>query len=185
MLEEIFKKFAATLEKILSRFREDINALRTGRPTPALVEDVPVECYGTKMLLKEIASITIQPPNILLIQPWDKANLQAIERAFLKSELGALPTIDGNIIRLVLPPLTEERRKDLVRLLHRMAEEARISFRQSRDEARKEIARLAADKKISEDEKFRAQERIQKEFDIFQEKIQKLVQEREKEIMTI
>jgi ribosome recycling factor len=173
------------MEKAFSRFREEAASFRTGRPTPALVEDVSVECYGAKMALREIATILVQPPNVLVIQPWDKTNLQPIERALMKAEIGASPAVDGDVVRIALPPLTEERRNELVRLLGKQAEETRIAFRLARDEARKAIMQLAADKKISEDEKFRGMERLQKEFDAFQKKLEDAVKEREKDIMTV
>lgn len=185
MLEQVFKQFGEDMEEALSRFREDAASLRTGRPTPALVEDVKVECYGTKMSLKEIAAILVQPPNVLVIQPWDTANLQPIERALQKAEIGASPVIDNQSLRITLPPLTEERRNELVRLLSKKAEEARIAFRRARDEAKKAITELFADKSISEDEKFRSQERLQNVFDEFQNKLEGVVREREKEITSV
>lgn len=185
MLEQLFKQFAEEMEKAFSRFRNEAASLRTGRPTPALVEDVPVECYGAKMSLKEIATILVQPPNVLVIQPWDKTNLPQIERALQKSEIGVSPVVDGDLVRISLPPLTEERRNELVRLLNKKAEETRIAFRRERDEARKVINQFAAEKKISEDEKFRAQERLQKDFDAFQKKLNDAVEERRKEIMSV
>lgn len=185
MTEEIFKQFANELEKPLSRFLEEASSLRAGRPTPALVEDVPAECYGSKMSLKEIATILVQLPNTLVIQPWDKANLQAIEKALARADVGAFPVVDGSVVRLTLPSLTQERRNELVKALHKKAEEARIAARILRDDARKSVNALALDKKISEDEKFRANERLQKIFDEFQAKTGDILAEREKTIMAV
>jgi ribosome recycling factor len=185
MVENIFTQFKEALEKAMARFQEYKASIRTSRPTPALIENIPVECYGTRMLLKEIATITVQPPNVLLVQPWDKGNLQAIERALLKSEAGGMVAVDSDLVRFVLPPLTAERRNELVRLLNKKAEETRIAFRLARDEARKAIIQLASDKKISEDEKFRLEKQLQEMFDTLQTKLNNMVAEYEKEIMTV
>jgi ribosome recycling factor len=185
VLEEEFKTFTAHVERIIRGLKDELASLRTNRPTPALVEDIPVECYGTRMRMKEVAAILVEPPNSLVIQPWDRANLQAIERALATADLGVSPIVDGASIRITLPPLTEERRRELVRILGKKAEEARIAFRLARDEVRKSINRLASQKQISEDEKFRAQERLDKEAEDFGAKIEAIVAEKEKEILRV
>lgn len=183
--EDEFKKFAAETEKIFLRLKSEFAALRTNRPTPALVEDISVESYGTKMKIKELAAILVQPPSSLVIQPWDKANLQPIERALSNADIGAAPIAETDGVRISLPPLTEERRKELVKILGKKAEEARIAFRGVRDETRKTVSRLAAEKQISEDEKFRSNERIEKESAAFSAKIEALVAEKTKELITV
>lgn len=185
MMESEAEKLSKAATEILEHFREEISVLRAGRPTPALVENVAVECYGAKMFLKELAAINIQPPNVIIVQPWDKNVIQAIEKAILQANLGALPAVDGNIVRVSLPPLTQERRKELVKILGKKTEEAKIAFRLARDGARKTIHQAANDKKISEDDKFRGDAMLQKEVDAFNERIDAVVKEREKEIMTV
>jgi ribosome recycling factor len=183
--EEVIQSFKIGLEKAMARFKEDASTLRTSRPSPALVENILVECYGTRMFLKEVATISVEPPNSLIIQPWDKANLQPVERALLKSDLGVSVAVDGAIIRLNFPPLSAERREELAKILRKKAEETRIIFRTERDEARKNINEMFMNKTISEDEKFKMQEEIQKIFDDFQTKLQLFLAEREKEIISL
>jgi len=179
------KKLKDGADKVIRRFSEEIATLRVGRPTSALVEGIPVDYYGSRLLLKELATILVQPPNILVIQPWDKNAVQPIEKALNQADIGALPTVDGNVIRIVLPPLTAERRQELIRILGKKTEEARISFRMLRDETRKVINQLYTDKKISEDEKFIANEKLQKETDEFNKTIEELAKRKEEEILKI
>ena len=180
--EDAIRKLKEGLERALERFRQDAAMFRTQRPSPALIENVAVECYGAKMSLKEIATIAAQPPNALMIQPWDKTNLQSIEKAILKTDLGVSPVVDGEIIRINLPPLTAERREGLVKALRKKTEETKIAFRVERDEARKKMTELLTAKQISEDEKFRAHEEIQKVFDDFTARLQEFALGREREI---
>lgn len=185
MVENEVGKLSKTSEEILKHFKNEISGLRAGRPNPSLVENVEVECYGTKMPLGKLAAIDIQLPNVILIQPWDKNAIQSIEKAVLRANLGVSPAVDGNIVRVVLPPITEDRRKDLVKILGKKSEEAKIAFRLARDEVRKTIHQAANDKKISEDDKFRGDALLQKEVAAFNEKIDAIVKDREKEIMTV
>jgi ribosome recycling factor len=184
-IENIFKELSESAKKIIDKFVEEAAVFRITRPNPALVENIQVECYGTKLSLKEIASISVQLPNSIVIQPWDISNLQAIERAILKSELNLSPVVDKNLLRIELPPVSEERRKELVRLLNKKGEDTRIKLRLLRDEIKKKINQLASSKEISEDEKFKSFEKLQKEIDSFQERLDNIIKEREKEILTI
>lgn len=173
------------LEHIIARFKDDIAGLRTGRATPALVENLEVEYYGAKTPLKAIAAIATPGPREIVIQPWDKAALQPIERAISASSLGLAPIADRDVIRLSVPALTEERRKELVRLLGKYREEARIKIRQERDEALKDVECLLKEKEISEDERTRRREGVQKTIDDANKKIEEAGDAKEKEIMAV
>ena len=171
------------LNKIVDHLKSEIASLRTGRATPALVEDLPVDYYGTKTPLKALASISTPDARQILIQPWDKNAVQPIEKAIQTSPLGLNPVVDSSAIRLNLPQLTEERKKDLVKVLKQKLEEGKIQVRKIREEAIKEIDALEKDKKISEDEKFRKRQETQKIVDEINKKIEEIGMGKEKEIM--
>lgn len=173
------QKLKPTLEKVVESFRGDITSLRTGRATPALIEDLEVDCYGSTQPLKAVASIASPGPRELVIQPWDKTVLPAIEKAIQASTLGINPIADKDTVRLNLPQLTEERRKELVKLLGKYTEEARIRVRQNREDALRET------KELAEDEKFRQKNEIQKMVDDTNKKIEDIAAAKEKEIMTV
>lgn len=173
------------LNTIIERLREEIGSLRTGRTSPALVENVEVEYYGTKTPLKALASIASAGPCELVIQPWDKNAVQPIERAIISSSLGLNPIMDRDVIRLMIPALTEERRHELAKLLSRHIEDARIHLRLQREEALREIDRREKAKEIGEDEKFREKSEAQKFFDEGNKKIEEIGTAKEKEIMTV
>jgi ribosome recycling factor len=173
------------LEHIFEALRNDAAGLRTGRATPALVEDLEVDYYGTKTSLKAIAAISTIEPRSLLIQPWDKAAVQAIEKAIQSSALGLAPIADRDAIRLSIPALTEERRRELARTLGKFVEEARIRVRQVREEVLREIDRKEKEKEIGEDEKFRQRGDAQKVIDEMNKKIENLTEAKENEIMTV
>ena len=173
------------LEKIIEHLKQETASLRTGRATPALVEDLEVEQYGAKMPLKGVAAISAPDARQIVIQPWDKSMLPAIEKAIQQSALGLNPVADRDTIRLSIPSLTEERRKELVKLLGKHLEDARIQVRRERDEALKSVDQMERDKKISEDEKFRQAKEVQKQVDEFNKKIEEITAAKEKEIMVI
>ncbi|TSC80927.1 MAG: ribosome recycling factor [Parcubacteria group bacterium Gr01-1014_29] len=166
-------------------FRSEIASLRTGRASPALLEDLEVEYYGAKTPLKHIASISTPDARSLVIQPWDKAALEAIAKAIENSPLYIVPIADGDHIRLTLPQLTEERRKDLLKILSAKAEEARVRSRRVRDEAWKDVQAAEKEKTISEDEKFRAKDELQKKMDGFNTELENVREKKEKEIMEV
>ena len=172
------------LEKILSDLKSDVASLRTGRATPALVEDLEIEAYGVRQPLKAIAAISSPEPRQIVIQPWDKALLPAIEKAIQASSLGLNPIADKDTIRLALPTLTEERKRDLVKLLKEKLEEARIKVRRVRDEAMKGIDAQEKAKAISEDEKFRQKQEAEKTVGEINRKIEELGAKKEQEIMS-
>ena len=159
--------------------------MRTGRATPALVEDLEVDYYGAKTPLKAMAAISSPEPKQLVIQPWDKNAVQPIEKAIQSSSLGLNPVTDRDVIRLSIPSLTEERRKELTKLLGKHLEEARIQVRREREDALKEIERREKAKEISEDEKFRQKSEVQKQVDEINKKIEGMGSAKEKEIMTV
>lgn len=178
-------EFIKKLEKIIEHLRGEIASLRTGRATPALVEDLEVDYYGSKTPLKAIASISSPEPRSLVIQPWDKNAVQPIEKAIQGSSLGLNPVTDRDVIRLNIPPLTEERRRELTKLLGKRLEEARIHVRREREEMLKEIDREEREKRISEDEKFRQKNEAQKTVDEVNKKIEEVGVAKEKEIMGV
>lgn len=171
------------LEKIIEHLKHEVASLRTGRATPALVEDLEVDYYGAKTPLKAIAAISSPEARQLVIQPWDKGAMPAIEKAIQGSSLGLNPVADRDAIRLTIPQLTEERRKELAKLLGRHLEDARIAVRREREEALKEIDYAEKAKEISEDEKFRMRNEAQKIVDGINNKIDEVGSGKEREII--
>lgn len=172
-------------EKSIEHFVVEIGQIRTGRANSALVENVMVDYYGTKTPLKQIASINVPESRLLVIQPWDKDGLVNIEAAIRDSDLGFNPNNDGQVIRINIPALTEERRKELVKVLNQRSEDARISIRNLREEAWKEIQEMEKEGKISEDEKFLGKDYLQKIVDEYNKKVDEIKEKKEGEIMTI
>lgn len=173
------------LDAIAERLKQNLTAIRTGRATPALVDGLEVDYYGAKTPLKSVAAISAPDARQLIIQPWDKSILPAIEKAIQTSSLGLAPIADKDRIRITLPTLTEERRRELLKFLGREVEDARIRVRQAREDALREVDRAEKAKQISEDEKFRQKNEIQKQVDGVNRNIQELESLKEKEIMTV
>lgn len=173
--EELMKK---TLEKL----RTELASIRTGRATGALLDNIKVEAYGSLMPIKQVAAVSVPEPRTIEIKPWDASQLSAIEKAILKSELGVTPQNDGKLIRLSLPPLTQERRGELVKHAHKVAEEFRIAIRNERRDAMEKIRKLEKDKIISDDLRKRNEVEIQKLTDAYIKKIDELLAMKEKEI---
>lgn len=182
MIEEIKENAQKKMEKSLNLLTQELSQLRTGRASPALLEGIKVEYYNSMLPLNQVASISIPEPRLIVIQPWDKTVLPNIEKAIFKSAIGLTPNNDGNVIRLPIPPLTTERREELIKLSQRIGEEAKVAIRNIRREANNEIKRAAKDKKISEDESYKGQEEIQKITDEFIEKVEEVLNKKEKEI---
>jgi len=185
MYKKIIEEHKPKFEKAIEHFISEIAALRTGRANPALVEGILVESYGAKTPLKNIASISTPDSRSILIQPWDKNTLKDIEKAIAASPLGIQPVNDGNHIRLNLPQLSEERRKELVKLVKQHAESARVSIRNVREEIWKEIGRIHKEKQITDDQKFEAQEELKKVVDEYNARVKELLDKKEQEIMTV
>ncbi|OGH65252.1 MAG: ribosome recycling factor [Candidatus Magasanikbacteria bacterium RIFCSPHIGHO2_02_FULL_47_14] len=178
-------QYKVDLDKVIEHLKHDISALRTGRATPALVEDVLVEAYGTKQPLKSLASISVSDAKTLAVEPWDKSILQAIEAGIRLSPIGINPVNDGKLIRLPLPDLTHERRIELIKVLHQKAEQARIGARKVREDARDFVEKQEDGKAISEDEKFKFFDQLEKMVKEYNEKIKVIAEEKEKEITSI
>lgn len=172
-------------EKSIQFIKNELSGIRTGRASPSLVENLIVDYYNTKTPLIQLASITIPDPKSIIIQPWDRNSTKDIEKAIQTSSLGLTPINDGNMIRLVIPPLSEERRKELMKLVHQKLEQARVSIRNVREEIWKELKTREKDGKISEDDMFKQQKELQKFVDEYNGKIKEIGENKEKEIMTI
>lgn len=170
------------LDKPVEHLRQELAGIRSGRATPALVENLLVEAYDSKSTLKELASITTPEPQSLMVQPWDVGILKNIERAVRDSSIGIEPINDGRVIRIIIPPLTEERRNEFVKVVKQKAEEARVALRSVREKEMKEIKKSENEGAISEDESKRLQKKFQEEIDSFNKKIDDLVEAKEKEM---
>ncbi len=173
------------LQKVIEHLKKELSQFRTGRATPALVEDIKVEAYGSQMEMKAVGSIQVTDPKTLAIEPWDKNLLKDIEKAITAANIGINPVNDGKLIRLVMPKLTEETRKDLIKVMGKKLEEARIGVRRVRDEVKEKIVTQEKEKKIAEDERYRLQDALDKMASEFNEMIKRMGEEKEKEIMTV
>lgn len=182
MIEEIKKNTDVKMQKSLSLLAQELSKLRTGRASPALLEGIKVEYYGSQLPLNQVATISIPEPRLIIIQPWDKTALPNIEKAIFKSAVGLTPNNDGSVIRLAVPPLTTERREELIKLTLRMAEETKVAIRNIRRDANNEIKKLEKDKKISEDASFKAHEDVQHATDEYIKKVDGVQKDKEKEI---
>ncbi len=173
------------MEKAIDATRREFAAVRTGKATPALLDMVRVDAYGGKVPLNQVGTVSAPEPRLLMIQPWDKSLLGEIERAIRTSDMGLNPSNDGNVVRIPIPALTEERRRDLARMLHKLAEEGRIAVRHARQEANKEIKREQQAHEIGEDEAHRLTDEIQKLTDEFIARIDQLLVAKEQEVMEV
>jgi len=183
MLKEIYKESEARMKSAIQSLEEDLAGIRTGRAHPALVERLTVEYYGSPTPLIQLASVSVPEPRSLLIRPFDASTLKDIERSIQVSDLGLTPNNDGKSIRLNLPPLTEERRRDLVKLVHSRVEDGRISIRNIRRDSIKDLREFEKEKMISEDELKRGEDDIQKLTDKYIEEIDKIGEQKEQEIL--
>ena len=184
MKAEILAETRRKMDKVLEVLARDLARIRTGRASVALLEGIKVDCYGTNMPLAQVASLAAPESRLLTVQPWDPTILADIEKAIQKSDLGLTPTNDGKVIRLPIPALTTERRKELVKTVKKMGEEAKVALRNLRREANDDLKELKKEKMISEDEAHRAQEEVQKITDDFIKKVDAQDAEKEKEIMS-
>jgi ribosome recycling factor len=183
MLKEVYLEAETRMKGAIHSLEEDLAGIRTGRAHPALVEKLPVEYYGTPTPLVQLASINVPEPRTLLIRPFDATTLKAIERSIMASDLGLTPNNDGKQIRLNLPLLTEERRRDLVKLVHNRLEESRIAVRNVRRDMIKDLREFEQEKMISEDDLKKGEEELQKKTDHFIEEINLVGERKEKEIL--
>ena len=185
MDEKVVKEVESKMEKTLSSFKTDLNKVRTGRASLALFDDIRVDYYGTPTPLNQMATLAVPEPRLITIQPWDTSIIGEIEKAILKSELGVTPASDGKIIRITIPRLTEERRKELVKVVKKMSEGAKVSVRNIRREANDELKVLEKDKKISQDQLHQWMEKVQVSTDKYIKKVDEVFAVKEKEILEI
>ena len=185
MINDFIVTHKSEFEKAIEHLKTELAGLRTGRATPALVENLLVEAYGAKMPLNQAASISVPDPKTILVQPWDNALVQEIEKAIASSNLGLGISVKGVFIHLSVPSLTEEKRKNLVKILHEKLELARVSIRGLRDKIREGIIKKEKDKEITEDEKYRHFEELDKTTTEFNNQIKEMGERKEKEIMTV
>jgi len=171
------------MNKVLESFKDDLSRVRTGKATSGLLNNIVVDYYGSKMPVNQLANIKVPDARLILVQPWDKASMDAIKKAIQASDLGISPVVESDSIKLVLPPPTEERRKELVKQVKHKAEERRVSLRNIRRDTKEAIKELQKEKKISEDEEFNGYDEIQKMLDFSIKEIDRIEREKEKEIL--
>jgi ribosome recycling factor len=185
MIDEVLGDAEERMKKSLSAFKRELAGIRTGKATTTLLDAVKVECYGQVMPLNQVASVSVPESRLILIQPWDRTIVSDVEKAIHKSDLGLVPNTDGNVIRLSIPPLTEERRRDLVKLVRKHAEEARVSVRNIRRDANENLKKAQKDGKVSEDDSHTAMDRVQELTDKYVGDIDQSLKVKEDEIMEV
>jgi len=185
MLEDVKKDATERMAKCVTAFRNDLKKLRTGRAQPSLVEHLKVEYYGNEVPLLQVASINVEDARTLAVSPWERNMVPVIEKAILKSDLGLTPSTAGQVIRIPLPPLTEERRRELTKVVHREAENARVGVRNVRREVMNELRDMLKEKLLSQDDDRRAHDEIQKLTDKHVAEIDHVMAEKEKELMQV
>lgn len=185
LVKEVLRSTEEEMKKAVEATRREFSQLRSGRANPKMIEGLRVDYYGSPTLLKEIANISVPEARMLIISPWDPNSIKDIEKAILQSDLGITPLVEGKIIRLIVPPLSEERRGELVKVVKKLAEEGKISLRTIRRNAKDKLKTLEKEKKISEDDHFRADAELQKLIDKYSKEIENLFKEKEKELQEI
>lgn len=185
MLDLVYVETEERMDKVIAAFQRELSTLRAGRATPALLDRIEVDYYGTATPLNQLAGISAPEPRLLVIQPWDKQSLGEIEKAILKSDLGLTPNNDGNVIRLAIPQLTEERRKELVKFVRKKAEECKVSIRNIRRDSNDEVKQLEKSSDITEDERRRGQDQVQEITDKKITEIDETLERKEKEMMEV
>ena len=185
MTDDIRRDAESRMSRALEALERDLAAIRTGRAATALVERIPVEYYGTSTPLNQLASISVPEAHSIVIQPWDRSALGAIEKAIQKSDVGLMPNVDGTAVRLNIPPLTEERRKDLVKLVHRRMEEARVEIRNHRRDVAEEVKKAEKDGSVTSDESRRELDVLQKVTDRWTAEVDRVGKHKETEIMEV
>ena len=184
-VQTLLKDTETKMQKALEVVQREFNTLRTGRASPALVEGVRVDYFGTPTPLKQLANISAPDPKMLVIQPWDANSVQEIEKALQKSGLGLTPIVEGKVIRVPVPPLSTERLDELTKVAHRLAEEGRVSIRNIRHAAKEGIEKLLKDKAITEDEKFKNLDNLQKLTDRYHKKVDEVLAAKEAELKVV
>lgn len=182
-IKALQKDLETRMKKSIEAFKNELKHLRTGRATPDLIKDIKIEYYGQQLEISKIASIVVPEPRMLVVQPWDKGAIGEIERAIRKSGLGLNPQSDGNIIRIPIPPLTEETRQNLVKLIGTLAEKTRVAIRNIRQDGMNKLKRWEKEKQISEDERKRAEKEVDELTKKYTDEVAKIRKQKEKEIM--
>lgn len=185
MQKEIERKNEARMKGAIEAFKKDLGSIRTGRASLSLLDGIEVEYYGNPTPLNQVASLSTPDSRQIVIQPWDPKTISAIEKAILKSDLDLTPTNDGKVIRINIPPLTEERRKQLVKVVKKRAEEAKVAIRNVRRDFNEELKKLEKNKEISEDELKKSLDEVQKLTDIYIKKVDERLEHKEQEIMEV
>lgn len=185
MIKDIEKNMQEKMEKTISVLKHELSTLKAGRANPSLLDRISVEYYGTVTPLNQLANIAAPEPRILTISPWDIKSIPIIEKAILKSDLGINPSNDGKMIRLVIPQLTEERRKDLVKVIRRLGEDSKVAIRNIRRDSNDQLKKLKKDGKVTEDELKKSETDIQKTTDKCIKEADKAIEQKEKEIMEV
>lgn len=183
MLNSIYQETRERMEKSIVALNNELKRVRTGRASLSLLDGIRVDYYGAQTPLNQMASLSVPESRLITIQPWDVTVINSIEKAILKSDLGLTPASDGKIIRISIPPLTEERRKELVKLVNKTCEEFKVAIRNIRRDSNDMVKELKKESEVSEDEAFKAQDEIQKITDAHIEKVDEIYQEKEKEIL--
>lgn len=185
MYLDVHKEAEEKMKKTIAVFKEELMGIRAGRANPTLLDKITVDYYGVVTPLKQVASISAPEPRLLVIQPWDSKLIPQIEKAILKSDLGLNPSNDGKIVRLQIPQLTEERRKELVKVVRKNGENAKVAIRNNRRDANDKLKKLEKDKEISEDERKQAEEEMQKITDKFIVEVDKISEKKESELLEV
>ncbi len=185
MVKQVLRETEDKMKRSVEAFRKELTGLRAGRASPAILDKVAVDYYGTPTPVNQLGTVTVPEPRLLVIAPWDKSLIPAISKAIMKSDVGITPMTDGNVIRLVVPQLTKERRQELVKGLKKKGEEERVAIRNIRRDAIQEIKASEKDGKVPEDESRRGQDEAQKIHDRYMKEIDQAVDAKEKEIMEV
>jgi len=185
MIDDILGNAEERMKKTIEVLRKELASVRAGRANPSMLDKIQVDYYGTPTPINQMATITVPEPRLITIQPWDKAAIKDIEKAILKSDLGLNPANDGNVIRLPIPQLTEERRAELAKTSRKKAEESRVAIRNVRRDSIEAIKKAEKDKAIAEDDSKKGQERVQKLTDKSIKEIDEVIEKKEKEIMEV
>lgn len=183
MLDEIYQETQDNMEKVIGALKKELKRVRTGRASLSLLDGIKVDYYGTLTPVNQLATLAVPESRLITIQPWDATVIKEIEKAILKSDLGLTPSSDGKIVRISIPPLTEQRRKELVKVVNKICEEYKVQVRNTRRDANEMIKDLKKDSEISEDEAFKAQDKVQKKTDEFIKLVDECYKEKEKEIL--
>jgi len=183
MLNEIYRELEDKMKKSVESFKSEISKIRTGRATPAILETIKIDYYGSRLPINQIASIIAPEPRLLIVQPWDQNAISEIEKAIKSSGLGLNPQVEKGVIKIPIPPLSEERRKELIKLVQKLAEDSRVAIRNIRRDGMEKVKSLEKEKKISEDDRKVAEKKIQELTDKYISEVDKILENKQKEIL--